>query len=304
MTKLTQILVYEWQAWNGFLISHLIADYCRLSAEYQHDISDFEAVLNPNIKAVLLQINLSYSVRFPAQRAQLIEALQAKGLLVLNQAVGDISKSNLHALLQAHGIASAKADKDGDPDDYLFVKSNLNWGGVAEQRLPKALQKHFPDVAQMRIKRHDQYYLRQRKKLTEEEWSDQSIVIEKYIANDENSFYRVYAFGESLVVVKAYTIGLIKKISGDGRDRNFLYSKSAINDGCTELPDGLNCLLKQFIRHIDLCFFCLDIVHDDERYYIIDLNLTPWSGVQEQSQEAVNFLCRGAKQYLQGRLAS
>ena len=50
--------------------------------------------------------------------------------------------------------------------------------------------------------------------------------------------------------------------------------------------------------NIALDYFCLDIVHDTNEFFIIDLNLTPWSGVQEQSKDATEFLCQGANSYL------
>ena len=31
--KLTNVLVYHWRAWHGFLISHLVAGYCQLEAQ-------------------------------------------------------------------------------------------------------------------------------------------------------------------------------------------------------------------------------------------------------------------------------
>ena len=159
MPKLANVLVYEWQAWKGFLISHLIADYCRKEAGYDDEIVDFENALSPNIKAVLLQINLSRSKYFPEKRTQLIKDLQARGLVVLNHAIGDITKRNLHTLLNDADIPVAKAPVQGHPDEFLFVKSNLNWGGIAEQRLPENIRYNFDEPNGMSIKKHDQYYL-------------------------------------------------------------------------------------------------------------------------------------------------
>ncbi len=302
MPKLSNVLVYEWQAWKGFLISHLIADYCRIEASFDDELANLEYALSPNIKAVLLQINLSRSKYFPAKRPGLIKSLQDRGLLVLNHAVADITKRNLYALLEAVGIATARATIEGNPEEFLFVKSNLNWGGVAEQRLPEHIREKFDEPTGMSITKHDQYYLRQRQDLTPEHWQDDSVVIEKYIANCENSFYRIYAFGDALVIVKAHTIDLIKKISGDKNDINYFYSKEEIIQSKTLLPDNLNKTLKQFVLNIPLDYFCLDVVHDTNNFFIIDLNLTPWSGVQDQSQEAIEFLCQGGHCYLKRML--
>ena len=44
-------------------------------------------------------------------------------------------------------------------------------------------------------------------------WNDPAIVIEKYIANAENSFYRVYFSGGRVIIVKAFSPGPIKKLT-------------------------------------------------------------------------------------------
>ncbi len=302
VAKLANVLVYEWQAWSGFLISHLIADYCRKEAGFEDDIDDLKDALSPNIKAVLPQICLSRSIHFPGKRAELIKDLRARGLLVLNQAVTDITKRNLHALVYAAGISEARACEEGDPSEFLFIKSNLNWGGEAEQRLPENLQGKFEGFAKRSIDKHDQYYIAQRKDLDPETWHDDSIVIERYIQNDENSFYRVYAFGDAVVIVKGYTIDLIKKLCGDKRDVNCFHTREEIAQGRTALPARLNNTLKKFLQQVPLDYFCLDIVHDRENYFVIDLNLTPWSGEQEQTREAAEFLCQGAHRYIKRAL--
>ena len=111
--KLDNILVYHWQAWRGFLISHLIAGQCQLAAGYEDSSDTLLDQITPDIKAVLLQINMSDSSRFPAQRRQIIRALENKGIAVLNQCVSNISKHHLHHLLQQAGLASARAAATG-----------------------------------------------------------------------------------------------------------------------------------------------------------------------------------------------
>ncbi|MBL4672699.1 MAG: hypothetical protein JKX81_10615 [Arenicella sp.] len=298
MIKLSNTLVYEWQAWDGFLISHLIADYCRMPASYFDQPADFDRFLTPNIKAVLLQVNLSEQGWYPQKRQQIIGYLKSRNILVLNAQIVDITKSALHLLLESVDLPHLGATQELSDDSQLFVKSNLNWGGEVEERLPKGLHAKFIGEQSRSITRFDEYYLTTKKSLRPDAWQDSTIVIEKYVTNDENSFYRVYALGESVVVVKAHSDHLIKKISGDRRDKNFLLSKEQLQTEQTLLPKGLQELLCAFTQRVPVDYFCLDIVHDNENFYVVDLNTTPYSGVQPQTSDASDFLCVGLKNYI------
>jgi len=302
MNKLDNILIYQWHAWNGFLISHLTADYCQMQAGYEDDISHVARYLTPNIRAVLLQVNLSTSACFPARRPQLIQALKARKLVVLNTEVDDISKRALHQLLEKAGLPSAKASENGPAEQFLFIKSNLNWGGGAEQRLPVEIREKLGVQPPALIQSWDSYYTIKRRDIRPELWSDPTIVIENYIANAENSFYRIYGFGDAIVIVKAHSDALIKKISGHPDDKNLMFSKRQLAERKTGLADGLQATIQTFITHYPLAYFCLDIVHDTKNYYIIDLNLTPYAGVNQQSSAAVDFLCQGAHGYIKRKL--
>jgi len=302
---LDNILIYHWQAWRGFLISHLVANYCQIEAQYDDDIGVLEAQLTPNISAVLFQINLTYSAGFPAQRAALIHALQQRQLCILNTSVDDISKRHLHHLLEKAGLRSAKAQQIGPNDELLFIKSNLNWGGEVEQRLPDPLHKRLFSHRNALIQGWDNYYCARRADINPDFWHDSSIVIEKFVENPEQSFFRVYGFGDAIVVVKAHSTALIKKINEHPKDSNFYFTKKQITSEPPALPAALPAALlhniKTFICHYPLAYFCLDIVHNMQDYFIIDLNLTPYSGEQVQNNEATNFLIEGAHQYIKTR---
>jgi hypothetical protein len=302
MSKPDNIFVFHWQAWDNFLISHLVADYCHAQIDYDDDIHTLERFLTPNIRAVLFQINLSHSQWFPVQRQQIIAALKARGIVVLNTEIEDISKRHLHTLLEQAGLRSAKASQSGPADQVLFIKSNLNWGGGTErgrlQALPAALQQRLLPQPAGVIQAWDQYYTAQRGDIDSQLWQEPALVIENHITNHENSFFRVIGFGDALVVVKAYTPALIKKISGHPLDRNIFLTRQQILSQKTTLPPDLQTQLQGFIRHYPLAYFCLDIVHDGHQHTIIDLNLTPWGGTSQQASAAADFLCDGAYQFL------
>ena len=298
-TRLSNILVYEWKAWDGFLISKLVEDRCRVTVSFSDDFARLDSAITPEIEVVLFQINLTMSHQFPQHRQHLIESLRDRGLKVFNCAIDDITKRNLHTLLNEAGIPSAKAEREGNPTELLFIKSNLNWGGEKESGISASeLEKYGVDVPGNRINQHSSYYTTMRKYLPEEVWEDSTVVVERYVENPENSFYRVYKIGQSIVVVKAHAPELIKKISGHKDDINHLFSKDAILLNDTHLPRNLQRVIRQFLLNIDLEYFCLDLVHDMNNFYIIDLNLTPFHGSHDANPVVNNFMIKGILQQI------
>lgn len=298
MSKLDCILVYQWKAWQHFMISHLVADECRVKGSYADDVRTLEKHLTPNIRAVLFQVNLSYSKFFPERRHAIVEALKRRRIAVLNTEVEDISKRNLHAMLERAGLRSLRAAETGPPDEPLFVKSNLNSGGEIELGMPPELRRRFLPRGKPLIRRWDSYYTATRGDIGKRLWANDSIVIEKYIANPGDSFFRVYGFGDAFIVVEGRSAHLIKKLSGRRCERNLYFTRREILAPKTSLPADLHAQIRGFARHYPLAYFCLDIVHDGETHYIVDLNLTPYSDPRRQTAEAAAFLCAGAASFV------
>jgi hypothetical protein len=296
--KLDSVLIYHWQAWEDFYISHLVDPSCQIQARYTDDFENVVRHLKSNIRAVLFQINLSRADLFPERRREMIAMLQRRGLVVLNTEVQDITKHNLHRMLKRAGLDSLKASRSGPAREMLFLKTNLNFGGMMEQRLPPSLRRIFVPVPPCPITGWDEYYVAMRCNVPPAYWSNPSIVIERYIGNPEDSFYRVYAFGDAIVVVKGLAKPLIKKLTGRHDEQNFLLTRRQLLSQKTALPRNLQSVLKRFIAHYPLAYFCLDVVHDGHRHYIIDLNLTPYSDPRRQTLRIREFLSRGAERFV------
>jgi len=132
--------------------------------------------------------------------------------------------------------------------------------------------------------------------LQQDVWDDRSIVVEKYVTNPENSFYRVYFSGQQIIIVKAFAPGTIKKLSGDSRDTNFVTSIERLNAGNDhrELSATLKRDVATFVELTPVEFGCIDVVHDGEdNHYIIDLNLTPYAGKRRHDPFLTEFLRQG-----------
>src|ERR1041384_944472 len=291
--------VLEWRAWDGFLLSHVLGDDAvRIETDpFQEFPSvEFDRVCD-SVTAVCFQINLSLRSRLPLGIRKLTDRFMARGVYVINGCVQDIRKSTLHAHLEAIGLASLKAPPNGSPDEILFIKTDLNYGGELEKSLPResivaaGLEQFIScDIGAYR------YQTVTRKMLPERKWTDPSVVVEKYIANSEDSFYRAYFSGKQIIIVKAFAPRIIKKLSGDSRDTNFVTDLEDLKAGTDDLE--VSATMKRdvatFVENTPVEFGCIDIVHDDEdNHYIIDLNLTPYAGSRVHDSYLTNFLRLG-----------
>lgn len=283
-TSAGKVAVLEWGAWDGFLLAHVLGvDAIRIETDpfVEFPSVQFDRVCD-SATTVCFQINLSVRVRLPLGIRDLTNRFVERGVYVVNGLVQDIRKSTLHAHLEAIGLASLKAARSGSPDEILFVKTDLNYGGELERWLPPE-NIAAAGLEQLISPEIGAYYYKtvERGKLEEGIWTDPAVVVEKYVANFENSFYRVYFSGKQVIIVKAFSPGIIKKLSSDPRDTNFVTDLESLKAGMDNLP--LSVKLKRdvvtFVENTPVEFGCIDLVHDGhDNYYIIDLNLTPYAG--------------------------
>ena len=291
--------VLEWRAWDGFLLTHVLGDSAvRVETDPFREFPS--AQLNrlcDSFTTVCFQINLSVRHGLPLRIRELTEHFVERGVYVVNGFVQDVCKSALHAHLEAIGLASPKATQSGPADEVLFLKTNLNYGGELEKSLPRESVvsgglEHLisPDLGAYRYKTIT------RKLLPKSIWTDPTVVIESYITNAEHSFYRVYFSGQQIIIVKAFAPVMIKKMSGDSRDTNFVTDLEHLKTETDnlELSPTLKRAVAIFVENTPVEFGCIDIVHDgQEHYYIIDLNLTPYAGTRTHDPFLTNFLRTG-----------
>jgi hypothetical protein len=295
----TAVGVLEWRAWDGFLLSHVLGDR---GVRIQTDpFSKFPSVqfdrICDSFPAVCFQINLSVRRLLPLRTRKLSDRFRERGVHVVNGIVQDIRKSSLHAHLETVGLPSLKAAPSGADDEILFVKTDLNYGGELERWLPaeNIATCGFEHLISREVGAY-RYRTVERRMLQKDVWSDPAIVVERYVTNPEDSFYRVYFSGKQVIIVKAFAPRIIKKLSGDPRDTNYVTDLEHIKAG-TDHPE-LNANLKRtvatFVEKTAVEFGSIDIVHDgQDNHYIIDLNLTPYAGTRTHDPFLTNFLRMG-----------
>ena len=303
------VAVLEWRAWDGFLLAHVLGDDAvRIETDPFREFpsAQFDRVCDL-LTTVCFQINLSVRGRLPLRIRDLTKRFVERGVYVVNGLVQDIRKSALHAHLEAIGLSSLKAAPSGSPEEILFVKTDLNYGGNLERWLPSEniAAAGFEHLISSDIGAYH-YRTVERGKIQEGVWKDPAIVVEKYVANAENSFYRVYFSGNQIIIVKAFAPGVIKKLSGDPRDTNFVTDLEHLKAGTDQLP--ISATLKRdvatFVEKTPVEFGCIDIVHDGyDQHYIIDLNLTPYAGTRVHDAFLTNFLRLGITSPLQRKLS-
>ncbi|HEX5703963.1 MAG TPA: hypothetical protein VFX97_12235 [Pyrinomonadaceae bacterium] len=293
------VAVLEWQAWKGFLITHVLgAEAVRIETDPFHEFpaAEFDRICD-SVTTVCFQINLSVRSRLPLGTRALTSRFLERGVYVVNGLVQDVRKSTLHAHLEAIGLPSPKAAPSGSADEILFVKTNLNYGGELERWLPaeSIAAGGLTDLVSAEVGAY-RYKTVKRGNLHEGAWQDPAIVVEKYVANEEDSFYRAYFSGQQVIIVKAFAPGIIKKLRHDPRDTNFVSDLNHLKAGTDGL--SISASLKRdvatFVENTPVEFGCIDIVHDGEdNHYIIDLNLTPYAGTRPHDGFLTNFLRSG-----------
>jgi len=295
-----KVAVLEWRAWKGFLLNHVLREKAvQIEVDPFRELpsDEFDRICD-SFTTVCFQINLSVRSRLPLRIRDLTDRFKERGIYVVNGLVQDIRKSTLHAHLEAIGLNSPGATQSGAADEMLFVKTNLNYGGDLERWLPpESIAAGGLEHLVSPIIRGAYYYQTlERKMLHADMWTDPAIVIEKYVTNSENTFYRVYFSGQQVIIVKAFAPGVIKKLSSDPRDTNYVADLEHLKAGKDHLE--LSATLKQdvttFIDKTPVEFGCIDIVHDgNDKHYIIDLNLTPYAGNRGPEKFLIDFLRQG-----------
>src|SRR5262245_26576800 len=211
-----KVTVLEWRAWEGFLLSHVLgkdATVIEIDPFCEFPSEQFDRICASST-TVCFQINLSVRRRLPLGIRDLTDRFVEQGLDVVNGRVQDVRKSTLHAHLEAIGLSSAKAAQSGDAGEILFVKTSLNYGGDLEMWLPPehSVAGGRENLVSTDIPGAYHYRTVERGAVQPDLWSDPAIVIEKYVTNAENSFYRVYFSGERVIIVQVFSRGVIKKM--------------------------------------------------------------------------------------------
>lgn len=279
------ISVYEWNAWNGFMFPAICPHANRIPSKIRQSNQSILDALPADTNYFLFQVNLTDSNPFFAAKEVLLETLKERNIIPLNGLLSDISKSRLQETCSTIGINTTRAERNGNENDVLIVKTNLNFGGQPELKL-NGNEMQALNIAPPSIQIDVNYPVLYRKQIPEAIWDNKELVIEKYISNQADIFFRVYKLLNRLVISEVIDHNLIKKMP-EGIPRINTYCDATDMSLLPEPGIKHANLLKDILAFSDaiqLDYGALDVVRsDDGQHYIIDVNPTPyWGGSGQQ----------------------
>ena len=293
-----RVYIYEWNAGDDFLLSRMFPDATRLKADLYDDHENVIAQIPDHCGWFIFHINLTETAQIPRGRNELCAHLANRGVKVVNERLISIAKRRVQQTCGELGLQTAIASRSGPPGEMLIVKTDLNYGGLTERGLTSAERLRL-NINQVVPSDRQIYNILPRSEVPSNTWASPEYVVERYIQNSSNFFYRAHLFQKHIVVSRVVDDAPLKKFPvGLSRDDWYLVmpENEFVKTGSgTDVPAKLVKDLIKFSERTGLDFGALDVVQDDEgEFYIIDVNSTPWWGeVEECDQELIRFLSAG-----------
>ena len=272
----------EWGTAHDFLLNRMFPDARIRPARIGESWDDVLPAIAESCSRFFFHLNATFTATWPAGREELGALLATRGVRCFNAGAVDVSKRRLHRECERLGLGTTLASSEGDPAELLIVKTDLNYGGAAERRLSSSQRRRLgmPEpsrgvAAVQRLARSQQEYpLMLRRGVPPEWWSDEQLVIERFVENRAQRFARVHFLGDRTTLTHATCRKPIKKLPGsESIEHSFFIGEETD-------ASGIVCAANRLRRALRLDFGAMDIVLDDNGgHYFIDVNHTPYSGV-------------------------
>jgi hypothetical protein len=288
--------VYEWHAWTDFLITRIVPAATRITASVLGGAAKVLAAVPPTAGVFLFHVDCTFSNRFPRDRANLIAGLDRRGITVWNGQVTDISKRHLQAVCVRAGMNTTATTASGDPREMVMIKTNLNSAGVRERYLTWWQRWRLGIELNGMICGREDYRVMRRSEVPASWWLDETLVVERYISNAENVWFRASVFLDHLVISRARFAEPVKRMYQGSERTN---SRFLIRDGAAAqthddvaIPATVVNAIVPLLSQTALDFGTLDVACDDDgNAFVVDLNVTPFC--RDGSDDIITHL-RGA----------
>jgi hypothetical protein len=284
-----EICAYDWSNWKGFLIRAIWPNVRRIRADFNESAQEVAQRLPRSTRILLLHLNISVLSPFIADTPSFADVLLKRNVTVLNCHPTDIRKRTLQSMCREFGLPSVATEEAGPDEEMLIVKTDFNSGGRQEQLLSPGQRAQFHFPAQVgRMKSPRDYFVGPRRDITPDIWRDPTLVVERFMNNPLNRFFRVYATVNSVVISEAYTDSSVKRMEGRIRRHNhFLWREGArIVSRATDVamvPPRLIEVAGIFLDRFQLHYGAVDFVESEcGEFYAVDLNRTPYWGDEKQ----------------------
>jgi hypothetical protein len=283
------ICIYDWSIWDGSLITSIWPKARRICANALESPQEVAARLPLKTKLLLIHLDISVMSAFISDVSEFIDVLRQRNIRVLNGLPLDIRKRTIQFLCRDFGLPSVTAPLRGPDEELLIVKTDLNSGGTREQRLSPTQKAQFVGTTDAgRMKGPGDYFVSRRADLLADIWNDSTLVVERYVQNPFDRFFRVYVAMDSVVISEAYTDALVKRMEGRIRRHNhFLWRQGERIYGDSnvagKLPSRLLDIAGAFLDRFHLDYGAIDVVESEAgEFYLVDLNKTPYWGNEKQ----------------------
>jgi hypothetical protein len=285
----SDICVYDWSGYEGSLLENVVPGARRIRAMIGQSPQRVARRLPRSMRLLIVHLDISDDAPFISNAQEFDRVMSERGIKVLNHLLPDIRKRTVQACCQSYGLPSVAAHENGDEDELLIVKTDLNSGGAREQQLSAGQKARFHLPASIgRLNGPSGYFVKRRGDLGADIWRDPDLVVERYMTNPQGRFYRVYCAGNAVVISEAYDEKLVKRMGGDIRRHNHRLWRRTEHlywdcDGAATLSPALLRTAGVFAHRFQLDYGAIDVVESDAgEFHIVDVNKTPYWGDESQ----------------------
>jgi hypothetical protein len=254
---------------QSYLAAKVFPDFKAIECHPLHD--DVDTIMNrlEGDTDFLFHIDLTVQDRIPPRRAALIEALTAAGIKVHNGSHADQRKRFLQSVTADLGLPSLTATKEGDPEEKLIVKTDLNVAGGPERRTVRRFPGLPLPLLPNRVCSPFEYYAARRRDIPDDVWSDPTLHIERCVENTKGTVLRSFwNQGKGVISVIENPDQLVKKQN----DKCRRWNHTAPIDALTETAFSR---MRRYAETLRLSYFTADwVVDENECPFLVDLNLT------------------------------
>ncbi len=269
-------VIYRWLTNDDFLLNKVVPDATNIEAAVDDDLQAVISRIPPDAACFHFHQNCTLTSLFPPARNELIEFLSGQQIPAINAFLSDISKRTIQRTCRELGLNTTAAAQSGDPDELIIVKTDLNFGGDSEWALSSDDRATLGiGAGSTHMWKANDYQVVARKDIEDSWWSDQSLVTEKYIGNNDEKWYRAVLLFDRIVLRELINPTQIKKVGQSVITR--VWSIVASDEqSFGDAPVNLVRDLIGFCRAFSMDFGAVDImVNDAAEPFIIDVNSTP-----------------------------
>lgn len=286
------VAVCECNAWKDYVIQVMRPHATRVRLRPGESAQTVLAAIPPATRVVVIQIDASVTTDFPTSEPEFLAALAARGVIVLNANGTDIRKSTIHARCVALGLPCAQVDTDGPPNERVIIKTTLNAGGAPERKLVRqwgSYANQFAAQLSNFVLGPKGYVVCRRDAVPAAVWGDPTLVVERFVENPTQCFYKALVVGDAAVVTEAWSDREIKRVTEPIRARNNYYywtregehvAVGRSSDIAVRALSLARCLGESLGLEVQATDFVVDA---DSTLIPVDVNKTPFCGRRRRS---------------------